>query len=101
MGRRPALEVGHVHVHDAVEQPERLERVVAARVVDEGNVEAPFHRVDQRLQDLRDHVLGGDEVDVVAASFLEAEHQATELCGRDARGCRSRAQSWLTSQFWQ
>src|SRR5437867_7857892 len=46
-------------------------------------MQATLHRDHQRFQDLRHHVLGRDEVDVVAAGVLQIEHDLCELTGTD------------------
>jgi hypothetical protein len=67
---RPELEVGHVDVDDPLHQAEAVERVVGARVVDDRQLEAAVEGDRQRLEDLRNDVLRGHPVDVVAADRL-------------------------------
>jgi hypothetical protein len=81
---RPDLEVGHVDVHDAVHQPQAVEAVVRARVVDDRQLEAADDGVGQGLEYLRDDVLRRDPVDVVAADRLELEHHRPEPLRRRA-----------------
>ncbi len=92
----PVFEVGHVDVDDAVQKPETLEAVVEAGVVDEGNLEPSLDREGQSFQDLRHHVLGRDEVDVVAAFALQIEHQGGETLSRSRS---SPDDFWLMSKF--
>ena len=74
VARVAVLHVGHVDVDDAVQQPQRLDAVVAAGVVDERQPQ-PLPAGDlHRGYDLRDDVAGRHEVDVVAALFLQCEH---------------------------
>ena len=77
--RITVLHVGHVDVDDAVPKSEHVERFVSPAVVDDGNSQ-PFPICDQK----GGHDLGGelcrrDEIDVVGAGFLEAEHFLGEL----------------------
>src|SRR5437588_9792022 len=44
-------------------------------------MQATLHRDHERFQDLRHHVLGRHEVDVVAAGVLQIEHDFCELAG--------------------
>src|SRR6266850_3793484 len=44
-------------------------------------MQATLHRDHERFQDLRHHVLGRHEVDVVAAGVLQIEHDLCELAG--------------------
>jgi hypothetical protein len=80
---RPELEVGHVDVDDPLQQAEAVERVVGARVVDDRKREAAGEGERQRFEDLRNHVLGGDPVDVVAADRLQLEHHLGQPFGHD------------------
>jgi hypothetical protein len=77
------LDVGHVDVHHAIEQFDRARAVVCAGVVHQRQAQAPFHGDRQGFEHLRDHMLGGDDVDVVALLRLEAEHQAGKVGGSD------------------
>ena len=72
-----------VDVDDAVHQLDGVERIVGAGVVDQRQAQAAFDRERQRFQDLRDDVLGRDEVDVVAAAGLQVEHHSRQLVGLD------------------
>src|SRR5262249_44902988 len=72
----PQLEVRHVRVHQTFQDLEPVQAVVGTRVVDQRQAQAAGDGVRQSLDDLRGDVLGGDEVDVVAAHLLEAEHHA-------------------------
>ena len=75
----PVLEVGHVDVDDAVEEREAVERVVGARVVHDRKPQPERHRFVHRFDYLRDDVLRRDEVDVVAALFLQPQHHRRDL----------------------
>lgn len=82
-------EIRHEDVDDVLEQGEALERVVRARVVDDGQVQAKRCGVADGFDDLRRHVLGCDEVDVVAPLGLEPQHHGGDLSRRrSALGCR-------------
>jgi hypothetical protein len=81
--RLPELEVGHVDVHDAVQPSQRFQPVVAAGIVDQRQSQAPLGRHDQCFEDLRHDMAGRDQVDVVAAQFLQAKHLARQLLGGD------------------
>jgi hypothetical protein len=80
---RPQLEVGHVDVDDPLHQAEAVERVVGARVVDDRQLQATGEGERERFEDLRDDVLGRDEVDVAAADRLQLEHHLCEPRRRD------------------
>ena len=77
--RLPELEVGHVDVHEAVEEPQRGERVIRAGVVDDRDPQPAGHRLRDRFDHLRGDVLRSHEVDVVAAALLEVDHQRRDL----------------------
>ena len=67
---------------DAVQQAQRLQRVVAAGVVDQRHPQPALDGAGQGGQDLG-HVDGGrDEVDVVAAQVLELQHRPRQLLVR-------------------
>jgi hypothetical protein len=70
----PELEVRHVDVDDPVHQLEAVEAVVRARVVDDRQPETAVDSEWQRLEDLRDDVLGRDPVDVVTPNGLQLQH---------------------------
>ena len=73
------LHVRHVDVHDAVQQGQGLKAVVAAGVIDQGQAQPAPGRIQHRRDDLRHHVAGGDEIDVVAALVLQGEHHVGDF----------------------
>ena len=73
-GRIAVFEVGHVDVDDAVQQVQGRQRVVAARVVDDGQPQPARCCQRHGFDDLRDHVRRRHQVDVVTAHRLQAEH---------------------------
>src|SRR5262249_34830174 len=75
----PIFEVRHVDVHDAVHQLQAVQRVVGAGVVNDRQPQPTFERVRQRLQNLRDDMLWGDEIDVVATARLKLQHHGRQL----------------------
>src|SRR5512135_228422 len=77
----PELEVRHVDVHNPVQQLQRGERVVPAGVVDDRQPQAARNGRGEGLDDLGRDVLGRDEVDVVAATPLERQHQRSDPLG--------------------
>ncbi len=78
----PQFEVGHVDVHNAVHPLDTFEAVVRRCVVHERQAQSAVHRDHKRFQNLRNDVLGGDEIDVVAAGLLQVEHDSREFSRR-------------------
>ena len=70
------LAVRHVDVHKTVKEVQRFFVVITARVVHEWNPQAVFNGEGQSLDDLRDHVTGGNEINVVAALSLKGDHES-------------------------
>ena len=62
-----------------------MQGVVCAGVIDERQFESLWDREEQRFQDLRDNMLRGHEIDVVAPALLELQHAASEFFGAQAR----------------
>src|SRR5439155_6880457 len=59
-----------------------LQAVVSRRVIDERQAQAAPDGNQERLENLRHHMLRRDEIDVVAADVLKIEHDVRELrCG--------------------
>ena len=65
------FEVRHIDVEDSVEEPQGFDRVVAARVVDQGHGQALFNGQGEGLQDLGGKMRRADKVEVMAADLLQ------------------------------
>ena len=76
----PHLEIRHVDVNYAVQVKKRFERIVPGGVIHEGQMQTAFDGDHERFQDLRHHVRGGDEVDVMTSHFLQGEHHPCQSC---------------------
>src|SRR5215467_10994426 len=70
----PEFKIGHVDVHQAVHTLNAFKAVVGGSVVHEGQTQAPLDCDHERFENLRDNVLGRDEVDVVTTNSLQIEH---------------------------
>jgi hypothetical protein len=77
--RVAVLGIGHVDVDHPVEEPKRLQAVVAAGVVDQRKAQAFGRRDEYGFENLRDDVARRDEVHVVTALLLELQHHRREL----------------------
>src|SRR5208337_598980 len=80
----PELEIRHVDVHHAIHEGEGVERVVCARVVNEGEMQASRRRQQQGLKNLWDDMFGSDQIDVVTALRLESQHHFSQFFGLDS-----------------
>ena len=82
--RVPELEVGHVDVDEPIHQFNGMERIVRTGVVDQGQAQTTLNGQRQGLENLGHYVLGGDEVDIMAALFLEPQHHGGQVFGTRA-----------------
>src|SRR5271165_4644046 len=64
--------VRHVDVDDAIEQSERFEAVVSARVVDKRKPQPTLRRNGYGRENLRHYMARGDQIDVMAAEGLQS-----------------------------
>jgi len=74
--------IRHVNIDHAVEELEDAERLVAAAVIDEREVEAALDRVRQGGDDSGREVGGRNDVDVPTTRELEVAHRVGESRGR-------------------
>ena len=65
------LEIRHVDVNHAFKQPERLQCVVTAGVVDDWNAKSASNGGGNSLQNLRHDMRWCDEIDVAASFCLQ------------------------------
>jgi hypothetical protein len=70
----PHLGIGHIDVDNPVHQRQAVEAVIRTGVVHDRQPQPGVDRVRHRLEDLRDHVFGRHEIDVVATVFLKLQH---------------------------
>ena len=77
--RVTVFHVGHVDINYAVEQGQGFGAVIAAGVVDQRDAQTLAGSDVYRTDDLRYHVTGGDEVDVVTALSLQYQHHPGQL----------------------
>src|SRR5262249_32281264 len=75
----PEFEVRHVNVHHPVHPANTFQTIVGRSVVNQREMQAAIDGDHERLQNLRHHVLGRDEVDVVTTDSLQIEHDSREL----------------------
>lgn len=66
----PDLEVRQVDVHQTVHEFETVQRVEAACIVDDGQLETEVAGMKDAESDLWDDVFGCDQIDVVDASYV-------------------------------
>jgi len=71
--------VRQIDVDHPVQQGEGLEGLVPVGIVDQGEAKPERHGRVERLEDLRHHMGGGDEVDVGAPFLLQADHGLCQL----------------------
>jgi len=76
------LHIGHVDVDQAVHQAERLGRVVAAGVVDDGQPQSRLDGDRQSHDDLWDDVRRRNQVDIVCSLLLQIEHHRRQALRR-------------------
>jgi hypothetical protein len=81
----PVLDIGHIDVHDAVQQAEDRDGIVGARIVNDGQAKAAGDGDRERLQNLRDAVAGGNQVQVVASEALDFKEDIGERVRRGRR----------------
>ena len=66
--------IGHVDVHDSLQEPNHLNRFISRAVIDDGEVEAHLNRFRKGGDDLRSVVSRRNEVDIMAPHLLEFDH---------------------------
>ncbi len=71
--------VRHIYIHYAIEQFQGSQRVVAARIVHQGQTQAGLGGDEHPGDNLGYNVGGRDEIDIVAAHFLELQHHGRQL----------------------
>lgn len=75
----PKFEIGHIDVHYPIHPLDAFEAIVSRGVIHERQTQTALDRDYERFQDLRHHVLGRDEISVVAAALLQIDHDLCEF----------------------
>ena len=70
----PNLEIGQENIHQPVEQVERLERIERGCIVDDGQAQPQILRVQHGKHNLGNHMLRGDQVDIMYLAHLLQLH---------------------------
>ena len=77
------LEIGHVDVHDSIQESKHLNRLVPSAIIDQRQPQPACGGDAQGTEDLGNLVGRGHQVDVVTAPLLEIEHHLGQLGRRD------------------
>ena len=77
--------IAQVDVHDSIQKSQRRWLVVAARIVDDGNMQALLPCCKYGCEQLGNLVRGCDKVDIVGSLCLELDERTCELSNRHLR----------------
>jgi len=73
------LKVGQINIDNAIKQFNYLDRLVAAGVKEQGQVQPPGNGDPQRLNKMGNQMRGRNQIDVVTANALEFQHYVGKL----------------------
>src|SRR5579859_1159826 len=76
--------IGQIDIDHAIQEFERLQIFITGTVVDNGEAQAFATRDNKGGQDLWDKMSWGDQIQIVAALFLQIEHHICQSLGSDA-----------------
>ena len=96
--RAEIFEIGQIDVHKPIQTPQGFHALIAAAVVDHGNVKLWAH-LAQHVGKLIGVLRGRDEIDVVRALVPQTEHQGDQLFRIDLLPQRVMADLMILTEY--